>query len=186
MVGPGSVEATQPGYPINPNSPCLGSILEHPRLRELSRLKDSWTSFRPFERAFDFFGDGSFLLLDAPGHMVGHLVGLARTAENEYVLMGGDCCHHRQIFTGEAQPAEGHGPGGASSMHRDLDEAKKTIAKVHQLSQREDTLVCLAHDGYLEPSLQVLPAVINGWRAKEVKRKIEDSLSEVVLDVQNI
>ena len=118
--------------------------------------------------------------------MAGHLVGLARTAQDEYVLMGGDCCHHRKIISGEAQVAEGHGPGGASSMHKDLDEARSTIAKVHELGQREDILVCLAHDGYLESSLQVLPAVVNGWKVKGVKRRIEDRLSEVVLDVQDL
>ncbi|KAM5476938.1 hypothetical protein MauCBS54593_000209 [Microsporum audouinii] len=30
-------------------------------------------------RAMDFFGDGSFYLLDAPGHAEGHLCALART-----------------------------------------------------------------------------------------------------------
>lgn len=31
-------------------------------------------------KAIDFFGDGSFYLLDTPGHAVGHLCGLARTS----------------------------------------------------------------------------------------------------------
>lgn len=46
--------------------------------------------------AFDFFGDGSFFLLDLPGHAIGHLGGLARTSSNPdtFIFMGGDTCHH--------------------------------------------------------------------------------------------
>lgn len=46
--------------------------------------------------AYDFFGDGSFYLLDAPGHAIGHLGGLARTTTNPdtFIFMGGDLCHH--------------------------------------------------------------------------------------------
>jgi hypothetical protein len=50
--------------------------------------------------AFDYFGDGSFYLLDSPGHAVGHLCGLARTtvAPATFVLMGGDVCHYAGIM----------------------------------------------------------------------------------------
>lgn len=46
--------------------------------------------------AHDFFGDGSFYLLDTPGHAIGHLGGLARTTTNPdtFIFMGGDLCHH--------------------------------------------------------------------------------------------
>ena len=51
----------------------------------------------------DFFGDGSFYLLDAPGHTIGHLGGLARTttAPDTFIFMGGDLCHHG----GEIRPS---------------------------------------------------------------------------------
>jgi hypothetical protein len=45
-------------------------------------------------RAFDLFGDGSFYLLDTPGHAIGHLAGLARTTPDTFIMMGGDLCHH--------------------------------------------------------------------------------------------
>lgn len=50
--------------------------------------------------AFDYFGDGSFYLLDSPGHAVGHLCGLARTTTepDTFILMGGDVCHYAGIF----------------------------------------------------------------------------------------
>ena len=43
--------------------------------------------------AFDFFGDGSFYLLDTPGHAIGHMCGLARTTTTTFAFLGGDICH---------------------------------------------------------------------------------------------
>lgn len=60
------------------------------------------TFWKPLEglwpRTHDFFGDGSFYLLDAPGHLLGHMMGLARTAQDEYIVMGGDACHDPLLF----------------------------------------------------------------------------------------
>jgi glyoxylase-like metal-dependent hydrolase (beta-lactamase superfamily II) len=53
-------------------------------------------------RAIDLFGDGSFYLLDTPGHAVGHLGGLARTTKDTFMFFGGDLCHHG----GEIRPSE--------------------------------------------------------------------------------
>lgn len=49
-------------------------------------------------QAHDYFGDGSFYLLNSPGHAVGHLCGLARTTPDTFVLLGGDVCHYAGIF----------------------------------------------------------------------------------------
>jgi glyoxylase-like metal-dependent hydrolase (beta-lactamase superfamily II) len=55
-------------------------------------------------KAYDWFKDGSFYLLDTPGHAIGHLCGLARTTTNPdtFIFMGGDACHHG----GEFRPSE--------------------------------------------------------------------------------
>ncbi|KAJ7784552.1 beta-lactamase-like protein [Mycena metata] len=45
-------------------------------------------------RAVDFFRDGSFYLLDAPGHLAGHICALARVTPTSFVYLGGDACHH--------------------------------------------------------------------------------------------
>ena len=54
-------------------------------------------------KAIDFFGDGSFYVLDTPGHAIGHIAGLARTSANPdtFIFMGGDLCHH----SGEMRPS---------------------------------------------------------------------------------
>jgi len=47
-------------------------------------------------KAIDYFGDGSFFFLDAPGHAIGHINALARTSTNPdtFIYMGGDSFHH--------------------------------------------------------------------------------------------
>jgi glyoxylase-like metal-dependent hydrolase (beta-lactamase superfamily II) len=82
-------------------------------------------------KAVDFFGDGSFYLLDTPGHAVGHVCGLARTTcskdtdtdadKDTFIFMGGDICHHG----GELRPST-YVPlpqelfSGLSSVHHPL------------------------------------------------------------------
>lgn len=51
--------------------------------------------------AHDYFGDGSFYLLDVPGHAIGHMCGLARTTSTSFILLGADACH----FTGSLRPS---------------------------------------------------------------------------------
>ncbi|ESZ98930.1 putative N-acyl homoserine lactonase AttM [Sclerotinia borealis F-4128] len=56
--------------------------------------------------AVEYFQDGSFYLLDSPGHAIGHMCALARvtTNPNSYIFMGGDSCHHK----GEFRPSPYH------------------------------------------------------------------------------
>ncbi|KAJ7722300.1 beta-lactamase-like protein [Mycena maculata] len=44
--------------------------------------------------AVDYFGDGSFYLLDTPGHLPGHMSALARVTPTSFIVLGGDTCHH--------------------------------------------------------------------------------------------
>ncbi|KAJ7044095.1 hypothetical protein C8F04DRAFT_689123 [Mycena alexandri] len=45
-------------------------------------------------KALDYFGDGSFYVLDVPGHLAGHICGLARVTPTTFVYLGGDVVHH--------------------------------------------------------------------------------------------
>ncbi|PYH44766.1 MBL fold metallo-hydrolase [Aspergillus saccharolyticus JOP 1030-1] len=97
VVGPGLLRdpALLPGYPDNPVSPIPADAF---RNREV--IEPAFELSIAGYRAHDFFGDGSFYLLDTPGHCVGHLCGLARTTEDTFILMGGDICH----FAGVIRP----------------------------------------------------------------------------------
>ncbi|KAJ7180787.1 beta-lactamase-like protein [Mycena filopes] len=51
-------------------------------------------------KAVDYFGDGSFYLLDTPGHIAGHLTGLARVTPTTFVSLGADTFH----YAGQIRP----------------------------------------------------------------------------------
>lgn len=98
VVGAGFKENLLPGYPSNPDSPLLETDYTGHDLREIA-FPDGFTIGR--FRAFDYFGDGSFYLLDVPGHAIGHICGLARTTRSTFVLLGADSCH----FAGCLRPS---------------------------------------------------------------------------------
>jgi len=103
VVGPGFREAFAPGYPSKQDSPVRESDFRGRELREITFTESGTLQIGDF-RANDFFGDGSFYILDSPGHAVGHVCGLARTTSNPdtFIFMGGDLCHHG----GELRPSE--------------------------------------------------------------------------------
>ncbi|KAL1964338.1 hypothetical protein VTN77DRAFT_7023 [Rasamsonia byssochlamydoides] len=51
-------------------------------------------------QAHDYFGDGSFYILNTPGHTIGHISGLVRTTPDTFVFLGGDISH----FPGTYRP----------------------------------------------------------------------------------
>ncbi|OAP62036.1 hypothetical protein AYL99_04239 [Fonsecaea erecta] len=101
VVGPGFKTAFLPGWPARPDSPVRESDFHGRQVREISFQEPDTLQIGQF-RAFDFFGDGSFYLLDTPGHAIGHLAGLVRTTADTFVMMGGDLCHHG----GELRPSK--------------------------------------------------------------------------------
>lgn len=104
IVGPGFKEKLLPGYPTNPASTILEADYAGRELRELDFTATNLSIGR--FAALDYFGDGSFYFLDAPGHAVGHICGFARVkttpgAEDSFVFLGGDAAHHG----GELRPS---------------------------------------------------------------------------------
>jgi glyoxylase-like metal-dependent hydrolase (beta-lactamase superfamily II) len=97
IVGPGFKKAFTPGYPANKDAPIRESDYEGRELREIAF--DRGLKIGRFN-AVDYFGDGSFYLLDSPGHAIGHMCGLARVtaSPDSFIFMGGDTCHHGGEF----------------------------------------------------------------------------------------
>lgn len=99
IVGPGIPSTSCPGWPHNPDASVLDSDIQGRVLREISFDNETPLKIGRFD-ALDFFGDGSFYLLDAPGHAVGHLCALARTTAEpaSFVFLGADACHHPGVL----------------------------------------------------------------------------------------
>ncbi len=102
----------------------IDEILKLSRGRELLELyfttNDNNLKIGGFN-AIDYFGDGSFYILDSPGHAIGHLCGLVRTKSScagpdSFIFMGADSCHHG----GALRPSE-HIPFPDSFLPNPLD-----------------------------------------------------------------
>lgn len=201
VVGPGFKKALLPGYPANKESALLQHDFEGRNVREVDITTEGKGIKIGRFYAYDYFGDGSFYLLDTPGHSVGHMCGLARTTPDTFVLMGGDASHHG----GEIRPSEylplpkevkpsplkrlATCPGHLlRDIHReksasepyylvtetfpdDLDTCNWTVAGLQEFDAAENVLVLVAHDEGVRDILEFYPRSVNGWRAKDLANK---------------
>ncbi|KAF2104234.1 hypothetical protein NA57DRAFT_70450 [Rhizodiscina lignyota] len=112
------------------------------------RTGHTWQSFAGFPNALDLFGDGSVWVIDAPGHIIGHVNLLARIGKDRWVYLGGDCCHDVRILKGEKGIAtydDGH--GGQRTVHMDTQAATKTLDQIKSfLGKNAQVQVIVAHD----------------------------------------
>lgn len=80
----------------DPDAQWDGRFFDPQRATERwEEITGSWQSFGPFDQALDYFGDGSFWIMQCPGHMAGNLAAAARLESGHWVLLGSDCCHSR-------------------------------------------------------------------------------------------
>ena len=177
IAGPGSRAASFPGWPAAPGSPFLSAPIEHPKYHELSFVTDTWVPFGPFPRAHDYFGDGSLFLIDTPGHMAGHLGAMALTGQDEWIFMGGDCCHHRSLLVGSRPMSVTVGPAGTPCFHKDPRIALQTIDKIRSVAEKGDVLVALSHDAYLKDTMPEYPQSLDGWKSSQWKKDLNDILA---------
>ncbi|KAJ7495957.1 beta-lactamase-like protein [Mycena galericulata] len=107
-------------FPENPNGTLLASDFAGHTVTKLDFTKANLT-FSGL-KAIDFFGDGSFYLLNTPGHLAGHMTALARVTPTTFVTLGGDTFHH----AGEARPRPEFQKNFPCPAHL-LEEAKSSI-----------------------------------------------------------
>ncbi|KAJ6581615.1 beta-lactamase-like protein [Mycena capillaripes] len=85
-------------YPEFPNATLQASDFAGREVTKLNFAKANLT-FSGL-KAIDYFGDGSFYLLNTPGHIAGHMSALARVTPTSFISLGGDTFHN----VGEARP----------------------------------------------------------------------------------
>jgi len=92
------------------------------------------------------FNDGSLLVVNAPGHLPGHVNVLATVSDHHQVYLGGDACHDRRLLTGEKEIGEWQDAHGHTCcIHADPKAAEETIARIAQL-EKDGVEVIFAHD----------------------------------------
>lgn len=96
--GPGTEDACQPGHLKDPDCQWDGRFFDTENATEKrAELGGLWQRFGPFEKAMDYFADGSFWIIQAPGHMPGNCLAVARIESGNWICLGSDCCHSRYV-----------------------------------------------------------------------------------------
>ncbi|KAI0762011.1 beta-lactamase-like protein [Trametes elegans] len=136
VVGEGARDLLDKGYPADPKSDILQSTVPRERTQFFPASAFN-AAVGPFPRAHDFFGDGSLYLVDAIGHLAGHVNVLARTsAAGSWIFLGSDAAHDRRLLTGEAE----------LRAHACKADAVEHIRRVGSLLGVPRVQVLLAHD----------------------------------------
>ncbi|KAE8377284.1 beta-lactamase-like protein [Aspergillus bertholletiae] len=153
IIGPGAKRFVcgAETYPENAHShydsrgfPSLDRVIELPNDKD----RNYWAELGPISAAHDWFGDGSVYVVNAPGHLSGHLNLLVSVGRDEWVYLAGDTTHDCAILTGTAQTAvyEDEQTGLAKCAHENKPVAEEHISLVRMLKEKCQVEVVLAHD----------------------------------------
>ncbi|KAK3324326.1 beta-lactamase-like protein [Cercophora scortea] len=116
-----------------------------------------WAALGDFPSVLDLFQDGSLFIVDAPGHLPGHINLLARASgdddcgggsggRDKWVYLAGDACHDRRIMRKEREIGEWHDAHDhACCIHADRANAEATIERLRTL-EGKGVEVIFAHD----------------------------------------
>ncbi|EXJ75366.1 uncharacterized protein A1O5_02062 [Cladophialophora psammophila CBS 110553] len=123
-------------------------------------------------KAYDFFGDGSFYLLDVPGHAVGYMAGLVRTTQDTFVLFGADICHFASSIRPSSAPLVYQEPfthisTDAATFYKDPPVAEKSVLGLMEFDADPCILVTIAHDPAALDVYDFFPrGNLNDWQQK--------------------
>lgn len=164
LCGSGAFEYATPSWPTEPDSTFDGRVWD-PKNSELpieefpspKEHPEKWTKLGPYKNALDFFGDGSFWIVDAPGHCLGNIAALARmknkAGETKWAFLGGDCfhCPHFAHYP-EAPFGTGVSVVPTNTFHEDMDGAREIIRQTADFKKGEgnSALIWIAHTDILE------------------------------------
>ncbi|KAG0709233.1 beta-lactamase-like protein [Suillus ampliporus] len=147
VVGEGCKEILATGYPLTENATSSSTAIPIERTRFLSEL-DMNSSIGPYPNAIDYFGDGSMYIVDAPGHVGGHVNVLARTsAQGSWILLGGDSAGDFRLITGEKEIGHYTDTNGClRCIHVNKELALENIRRIRALLSNPKVQVLIAHD----------------------------------------
>ncbi|KAL6705081.1 hypothetical protein ACN47E_007340 [Coniothyrium glycines] len=137
-----------PGRTIELSDPTTSTLAEHEYEGSAGdfNLSGPWVPHGHLPQTLDLFSDGSLLVVNAPGHLPGHVNLLARVSMDHLIYLAGDACHDRRLLTGEKSIGQWYDTQGhICCIHADRDQAEKTIVRIRKL-QEQGVEVILAHD----------------------------------------
>ncbi|TGJ78989.1 hypothetical protein E0Z10_g9775 [Xylaria hypoxylon] len=124
--------------------------IPNPQLPIAINVNGPWEELEGLPAVLDVFKDGSLYIVDAPGHLPGHINILARTLKDDggtsWVYLAGDACHDRRILRKEKIISEWFDAHGqVCCIHADRAQANETIERIRGL-EGKGVEVILAHD----------------------------------------
>ena len=166
IIGPGAGDllSGKASLDIGSHSFFESDLLPPDRTTELpSPSEDSskWKPLGPFPQTLDLFSDGSVYIINAPGHLPGHVNLLCRTSTSplKYVYLAGDACHDIRLFTGEREIATWtDAEGKYCCIHADIEATKETLRRMRTAveegldidGQKGEVEVVFAHNAVWE------------------------------------
>ena len=167
IVGPGAGKLiwSESAYPMDKNSHFDSKLLPRDRAKELPLPGEApegyWKPLGPFPAAHDFFGDGSVFVVNAPGHLPGHMNLLVRErSSGGWIYLGGDTAHHIDLLNGNAEIATytDEATGCLKCAHVDKEAAETHIKRVRRLRNEGGVEIILHHDlSWLEKNRDRFP-----------------------------
>ena len=109
-----------------------GTIID---VASFSKLKDAKTKVLNDEN-FDVFGDGTVVLMSAPGHTPGHQVLAVKLAKRGLVVLAGDLYHYPEERT----------TGRTPSFEFNAEQSKASRAKIEQFVKDNKGELWIEHD----------------------------------------
>ncbi len=138
IIGPGAADLLSGKASLNIGSHSFfeSDLLPPGRTTELcspSEDSSNWRPLGPFPAALDLFSDSSVYIINAPGHLPGHINLLCRISRSplKYVYLAGDACHDIRLFTGEKEIATWtDAEGNYCCIHADIEATKETLRRM--------------------------------------------------------
>lgn len=139
-----------PARTIQLSDPKQKNVDKTEQFKSKGMIDGSWKPLGHLKSTVDLFQDGSLYIVDAPGHLPGHINLLARTREQDgrenWVYLAGDACHDRRILRKEKEIGEWlDAHGYTCCIHADRKAAEATIESIRILEEL-GVEVILAHD----------------------------------------
>jgi glyoxylase-like metal-dependent hydrolase (beta-lactamase superfamily II) len=102
----------------------------------------------PVQLDKDVFGDGTVMMLNAPGHTPGHHVLLVKLPMMGNVLLSGDLAHFRENYDSNGVPA----------FNTNRAETLASIDRIKQIAKNLKATVIIQHDARDLSKLPAFPA----------------------------
>ncbi|EJT48504.1 hypothetical protein A1Q1_02525 [Trichosporon asahii var. asahii CBS 2479] len=142
-VGRGALEGLEKGgfgAHVGPAPPEVKA-----RIKEIPEGDTSVWGYE--QKGWNVFGDGSFIMLPAPGHCAGHCIAIVRVQKDPDAYFG------------------------RLPLHSDEEEARRNLARLSKIHARDDCWIIVAHE---REAKEVVPEEtwLGDWREKGWKDKV--------------